>query len=850
MSITPPFKTPTLFVNLTDYTDMLVADSLKFQSALEQGTQATLEFTLKNVPGGFDVRGGQRIDLYLPTKTAPLFSGQITQVRANRYSSASWMYTVQASSWESVFYRRQLHTIIRNQTYESAVNQILNEQDQALPSVINRSVLNSNGVLNGSLDFYSINGAYPSDIFNFIGVLTNSIWRVIPGSSTLDFRLEFFDPFSTYNGFTLTQDNQSFDWRKFEPVWNLGSIVNTQTVRGTQEVGDTDEVAYFRGDGLTSKWELPTQPFNNESRVVMEDTFDAALINPTLWLESDTANDNVYADGQGFIQFEPTPAYSWSGIISTAVANRANNPTAVFDITWDSNGEALLGFTAKTGVSDNAPEFLEAGIYVDNNGIVYGVSDSNLVTPTLLTLQVSTQYRFRFTVKRAGGCRIEYQTGTDILSRNWTLLGEADNGSNAALTLAAYTYRGGFALASIKCTNPYLGLKLEVERNGSDGFKEELVGVYPIDDDLDAVIMENKTLAFFGSDPGPSTIPPEPTWSADPNYKNIRITYRRGNPVFATYRDSQSISDMAALFSGGDDGVREGPVIEDGTLASYAAAYARAKSEVDNQSNILESVKVETRINLIDDASLPVPVVGENTRFSITLPVTNYEIKRDIPIRRVAFQAMRGANDFVVVVEAGYLKRGIKTQLEALTKEGKVISLSENQVVYRSLSIVDSYTISDSVSTLGTNTLRKWGDSRLNRSFTVTDTTNDVITTSGGTALFETGYPVKVSSSGTLPSPLTNTTIYYTRKLSATTFSLHTTSAGASANTGRIDITNTGSGTHTLKTAGWPWGRHNWGSFGPPVWLRSRAIMACNAKTFKRVHLQGSGVLNAIGRVF
>lgn len=714
--------------------------------------------------------------------------------------------------------------------------------------MINKSVLNTAGILSGTFDFYAINGAFPADIFNFVSLLTNSVWRVVPGATVNDFSLEFFDPFSTYGGFTLTQDNQSFIWDTFEPVWNLGSVVNTQTVRGTQQVGDTDENAYFRGDGLTSKWELPTQPFNNESRVVMEDTFDATLINPSSWLESDVSADNVYADGQGFIQFEPTNPYSWIGLISTAVANRLNNPTAIFDITWASNGEALFGFTAKTGVTTNAPEFLEAGVYIDNTGIVYGVSDSNLITSTVLTLSTSTQYRFRVTVKRDGGCKVEYQTGSNILTRTWTPIGETSNGSNNALTLAAYTYRGGFALASVKCTNPYLGLKLEVERNGTDGFVEELVGVYPIDDDLDAVIMEGKTLSFFGSDPGPSTIPPEPTWQSDSNYKNIRVTYRRGNPIFATYRDSESITDLAALFSGGDDGIREGQTIEDGTLSSYASAYARAKSNVDNSSEILSQVTANTRINILDSALLPIPMVGENARFSITLPVTNYEIKRDIPIRRVQFQALSGANDFDIRVEAGYIKRGLRAQIEALTKEGKVISLSENQVIYRNRVIEDTYTLGDAYTSLGSNSRYLWGDSRLDRPFTVNTSTN-VLTTTGSTALFETGYPVKVSTTTTLPSPLSGSTIYYSRKTGTNTFTLHLIAADANANTNIVDITTTGSGTHTMKSAGWPWGRHNWASFGAINRLRGRAIMICTANVYKRAWLQASGVMQVSARI-
>ncbi|HUX01047.1 MAG TPA: hypothetical protein VMY35_08705 [Phycisphaerae bacterium] len=89
--------------------------------------------------------------------------------------------------------------------------------------------------------------------------------------------------------------------------------------------------------------------------------------------------------------------------------------------------------------------------------------------------------------------------------------------------------------------------------------------------------------------------------------------------------------------------------------------------------------------------------------------------------------------------------------------------------------------------------LPDWGQ----RTKTFTAATNDTITaTAHG---LTTGQPVQVSTTTTLPAGLSASTTYYALWLSANTFTLHTTNAGAVAGTGTVDITDTGTGTHTLQ---------------------------------------------------
>lgn len=840
-----PYQRPTLLVDGVDYTEYLVPSSFTLNFQVQQGVASGLSFTLRETPGAFSVEGGKIVEFYLEGEELPLFSGLQSQVVPQRYAPQTWQYVCDAVGWESVFFRKQLFTTIRGVSFEGACNQVLADPEQTYPTSILNVVKNTSGVLNGDMPFFSVNGAFPGEIFDLISNLTGTVWRVTANSAT-EFQLEFLDPFTTLSGFQLTETNKSFRWDSFAPVISTAGVINTQSLKGSQAALDTEETAYFRGDGLSSQFDLPTKPFNNEASVILFDSFNSAPINTSIWFESDVVGNKVYADGVGFVQFEDATA--WVGLISRALADRDSSPMVTVDLTWVGNGIAMFGFTGLEAVPLDSQQFLDAGIYIDGTGKVFGVAGGNVLGDSGVVLSASTQYRFRVKTKSAGGCRLEYQAGTDIYTRNWTVLFDTNTGTVDVLGTAVMSYSADFSLAMVKTVYPYLGVKLEVDRG--DGFEEEEVGIYPIDEDVDAVILEESTLAFFGSNPGPSTIPPAPSWQTDPDYKNIKVTYRRGVNIFATYRDNDSIAAISALFGGNDSGIREGSVLVDDSITSYQAALARCKTEVDNRGNIVSSITADTSVNILSDAGVPLPEAGLSATYEITLPDTSYVISRNIPIRKIRYTGRTGLNDYRVQTEAGYLNRGLRSVLAELKASGKLISINENQVIYVGKSVQEAIDLNETVTNFGAGTTARWGDSRLSKTFTANATTN-LITTSAST-LFVTGDEVLVSSTGTLPAPLSDSTVYYINRQSTTTYYLYNTYANAIAGgaTGRTDITNTGSGTHTLSAYGWRYGQHRWNSFMKDAELRGSATLVATAKTFKRWHAQGTLVLNVVARTF
>lgn len=137
---------------------------------------------------------------------------------------------------------------------------------------------------------------------------------------------------------------------------------------------------------------------------------------------------------------------------------------------------------------------------------------------------------------------------------------------------------------------------------------------------------------------------------------------------------------------------------------------------------------------------------------------------------------------------------------------GKVFNVSAPQVntsrlVYQlSAGLVNSvdgvYDGGNALTPGALRTLAQFQAGATTLNFTVVAAT-DIVTTASAHG-YATGDAVSVFSGTTLPAPLAATATYFARVLSSTTLTLHTTAAGAVANTGRVDITTTGSGTHNI----------------------------------------------------
>jgi hypothetical protein len=93
--------------------------------------------------------------------------------------------------------------------------------------------------------------------------------------------------------------------------------------------------------------------------------------------------------------------------------------------------------------------------------------------------------------------------------------------------------------------------------------------------------------------------------------------------------------------------------------------------------------------------------------------------------------------------------------------------------------------------------LKAYLGSRNSDTFTASAST-DILTLTNPRITWSTGDEVEVSTSGTLPTGLSASTVYYVIAVADLTIKLATSSANASAGTA-IDLTSAGTGTHTIQ---------------------------------------------------
>lgn len=133
-----------------------------------------------------------------------------------------------------------------------------------------------------------------------------------------------------------------------------------------------------------------------------------------------------------------------------------------------------------------------------------------------------------------------------------------------------------------------------------------------------------------------------------------------------------------------------------------------------------------------------------------------------------------------------YARQGLTSAFPAAT--GTTGSVSNSSNITFTTASANWGTVSD-VALLEANNQKSFANTDIN-------TGTDVITiTSHG---FTTADPVSISRSGgagTFPTGITEGVVYFARNVTSNTITLHSTAAGATGNTGLVDITAAGSGT-------------------------------------------------------
>lgn len=217
----------------------------------------------------------------------------------------------------------------------------------------------------------------------------------------------------------------------------------------------------------------------------------------------------------------------------------------------------------------------------------------------------------------------------------------------------------------------------------------------------------------------------------------------------------------------------------DTTTKKFTKSVTNA-SKFLNLNNLPGAIKTEQiGAGQIDPENIEVLLDGLPLRNAIALRIK--EANGD-------FLSQGGAYTYVDNVTSGS-PQGVKTRLDPFVSyvEGFRINKPQDEFYFHDHA---STTVTRSNESKTAGITWTFVDANVN-------TGTDVITITGHG--FSTGTAVQLSSSGTLPAGLTAFTTYYVRNVSANTITLHSTAAGATANTGLINITAAaGGGTHRI----------------------------------------------------
>ena len=167
------------------------------------------------------------------------------------------------------------------------------------------------------------------------------------------------------------------------------------------------------------------------------------------------------------------------------------------------------------------------------------------------------------------------------------------------------------------------------------------------------------------------------------------------------------------------------------------------------------------------------------------------------PRRRMGnYQQHFMAGYMVTDAQEAVLKHGVKSEISyQMVKASKEIARDMELAVMQ-----NSTKLRGAANTAGQEGVMggvRYFAGGLAQAFTAVAATDVCTATAHG---FVTGDMVSVFSSATLPAGLASNVIYYVRAIDANTFTLHRTSVDAQANANIVDITDAGTGTHSIDT--------------------------------------------------
>ena len=444
------------------------------------------------------------------------------------------------------------------------------------------------------------------------------------------------------------------------------TLKNSVIVKGGQQPG-RPVTQTWTGDGVEGNYSLTHTPYAFGPTTLFEDRFSGTKFDDK-WLQFDIPNptptpNRASAEGYLFtgsthtskytsLQIVGGPgAYGQVGLVSAELFPRKAGYSFRFALIVSTAGDMTLGLSDGTS-ADLAT--IRHGVRFKGAG---ALSRMEAGTETALSQTYApdalTEYQVRIDVK-AAGATYYLQGGAygSVGGPDWTQIADTSTDTMADLAVAILVSSGQAAVYNVVYEAPPYNATLTV--SGVNNGLPLSLGYDPVDSNGGVYALINAQdlrLRFFGSDPGPATIPPAGA--------TITLSYTPAIPIVTEVIDADSIAAMAAL--DGTDGVWQSKIV-DNTIASLSEANARGQAEINEFANPDVAVGWTMPWGTYDWAQRPkagqiiaITTGGLNSRFLIQ----SVQIKH------------QGNEQYTLTVRAGSKLRGLEDYLQRLIADGK-----------------------------------------------------------------------------------------------------------------------------------------------------------------------------------
>lgn len=610
----------------------------------------------------------QEVVLWDDTMTHKLFAGELISVDKVMIGPFVYAWDCSATDWELLLHRHHHVQRYVNQTVGQIIKDVIAKQAPGIDASGVADILTVPSftanyrlpaeILRDLCDFYGLTYWVDYDkVLNVTSALANSAAMQITPSNS--------------RGLVVSVDRSQ--------------LRNKIIVRGGQQAS-APFTETWQGDNVQGNFPMRYKPYTPYPPALIREQYAAAAFDNSVWLEYDTVGNFIrpfpssQANKYNSLSVSGGPgAYGTVGLVGRILYDRKDQREFRQSFILSTAGDLLLG-----GVSDGTGPGLATirhGLRAIGTTLHTQEGAVNTSTGQTVVADGLTQYQMQIILKAAGAVyRIQGGAFAPFGGPVWVTLAETNVDTTANLAAVPVLVSSG--VCNIYNTL-FKDFAYQVKLTVGGNLKTVGYDMVDLAAGFDAVInADQMMLRFFGSSPGPSTIPP----IGAPGIINLTYTY--GIPVLWSVIDPVSIDRVKALEGGASDGVYEG-IVNDPTITDTETAQLRGRAELDQYSNPEVSVSWAMPVGRF---TLP-----DRPRGGQVIEIQSSDAAGFYLIQDCTLKSYGNDQYYYEGITAGSRLRSLADYFQALAARGRKFPQDPNAVLDTLIAPIDTLTFQEGV---------------------------------------------------------------------------------------------------------------------------------------------------------